>query len=414
VKVLVIGSGGREHALVWKLSQSKHINKIYASPGNAGMAEIAECIDLSPNDVHAITDFVKYEWIDLTIVCSAKFLAAGIADFFEREGRKILGPRKKAAHVGLSRVFAKKLLRLYGIPTAEYKVFTSHLHAKDYIRLKGAPIVIKTDGCPEGTGCFLVSTTEEATNILKLIMEDRIFGDAGKHVVIEEQLRGERLSFVALTDGKTITPLTSLRIYRGNDTNPDAIGMGAYSPVYSVKKELETNILGKIMGPLIEAFHSEGINHRGFISADLVVDEEKAHVFELNCCLGDLESQTALPRLKTDFVDMVLAVTEERLADVDIEMEENPTVCIASALEGYPKSRNGAIISGLEKIKAMKDVIVFHENTSFSDSEIVASSGRAIDITAFGKDLEDAKTKAYRAMREIRFDGMYYRKDIGT
>jgi phosphoribosylamine---glycine ligase len=206
VKVLVIGGGGREHALVWKLSQSKHINKIYASPGNAGIAEIAECIDLSPNNFSAIVDFVRYEWIDLTIVCSEKLLAEGIVDFFDREGRRILGPDRKAAQAGLSRVFAKNLMRLHGIPTPGYKVFTSYLQALDYIRLKSAPIVIKTDGRSAGNDSFFASTTDEAMNVLKLIMEDGIFGEDGRQVVIEEQLAGERVSFLALTDGKTLPP----------------------------------------------------------------------------------------------------------------------------------------------------------------------------------------------------------------
>ena len=414
MKVLVIGGGGREHALVWKLSQSRHVSKIYSSPGNAGMAEIAQCIDLSPNNFNAIVDFVKYEWIDLTIVCSEKFLAQGIVDFFEREGHRILGPDRAAAQVGLSRVFAKNLMRLHGIPTAEYKVFSSYLHAQDYIRLMGAPIVIKTDGRSEENGSFLATTTEEAKNILKLIMEDRIFGEAGRHVIIEERLSGERVSFVALTDGKVVTPLTSLYIYRGDEISPNTIGMGAYSPVYRVKEELKAYIMEKIMEPLLKAFHSEGINHKGFISADLVVHEEGARVFELSCCLKDLESQTILPRLKTDFIDMVSAVTGERLSDAGIEMEQNATVCIVSATEGYSKSRDGLALSGLEKIKTMKDVVAFHENTSFNDSGIVTTGGRVICVAASGKDPEDAKVKAYQAMEEIHFEGMYYRKDIAN
>ncbi len=412
MKVLVIGGGGREHALVWKLSQSKHINKIYSSPGNAGIAEIAECIDLSPNNFSAIVDFVRYEWIDLTIVCSEKLLAEGIVDFFDREGRRILGPDRRAAQVGLSRVFAKNLMRLHGIPTPEYKVFASYLHALDYIRLKSVPIVIKTDGRSVKDGSFLASTTEEATNILKLIMEDRVFGDDGRHVVIEEQLGGERFSFLALTDGKTVTPFTSLYIYRGDETGSNMMGMGAYSPVYRVKKELKAYIMEKIMEPLLKAFHSEGINHKGFISADLIVNEEKVHVFELNCCLKELEAQTVLPRLKTDLIDMVSAVMEERLSGTEIEVEQNATVCIVGAAERYPKSPNGVAISGLETIKMMKEVIAFHENTSFDDSNIVTPGGGVICITAVGKDPEDAKVKAYDAIEKIHFDGIYYRKDI--
>jgi len=414
VKVLVIGSGGREHALVWKLSQSKHVNKIYASPGNAGIAELAECIDLSPNNFSAIVDFVRYEWIDLTIVCSEKLLAEGIVDFFDREGRRILGPDRKAAQAGLSRVFAKNLMRLYGIPTPEYKVFTSYLQALDYIRLKSAPMVIKTDGRSAGNDSFLASTTDEAMSVLKLIMEDGIFGDDGRQVVIEEQLGGERLSFLALTDGKIVTPLTSLSIYRGDETGSHMMGMGAYSPVYGGDKELKAYIMEKIMEPLLRAFHSEGIKHKGFISADLIVNEGKAHVFELNCFLKELEAQTVLPRLKTDIIDMVSAVLEERLSGIEIEVEQNATVCIVAAAERYPESPDGIAISGLEAIKMMQEVSAFHENTSFNGPDIVTPGGGVICITATGKDPEDAKVKAYDAIEKIHFDGVYYRKDIAN
>jgi phosphoribosylamine--glycine ligase len=412
VKVLVIGGGGREHALAWKLAQSKHVNKIYASPGNAGIAELAECIDLSPNNFSAIVDFVRYEWIDLTIVCSEKLLAEGIVDFFDREGRRILGPNRKAAQVGLSRVFAKNLMRLHGIPTPEYKVFTSYLHALDYIRLKSVPIVIKTDGRSVENNSFFASTTDEAMNILKLIMEDRVFGDDGRHVVIEEQLVGERISFLAFTDGKTVAPFTSLYIYRGDETGSNMMGMGAYSPVYRFNKELRAYIMEKIMEPLLRAFHSEGIKHKGFISADLIVNDEKAHVFELNCCLKELEAQTVLPRMNTDLIDMVSAVMEERLSGTEIEVEENASVCIVGAAERYPKSPNGVAISGLETIKMMEDVIAFHENTFFDGSNIITPGGGVICVTATGKDPDDAKVKAYDAIEKIHFDGVYYRKDI--
>lgn len=412
MKVLVIGGGGREHALVWSLSKSKHVNKIYSSPGNAGIAELAECVDLSPNNFNAVVDFVKYEWIDLTIVCSEKLLAEGIVDVFEREGRSILGPDKAAAQFGVSRVFAKNLMRLHGIPTAEYKVFSSYLQAQDYIRLKSAPIVIKTDGRSERDGSFLASTADEATNILKLIMEDGFFGDAGRYVIIEEQLTGDRLSFLALTDGKTVTPLTSLYADREDETGPSATVMGGCSPGYRVNEDLKAFVMEKIMDPLRKAFRSEGINHKGFISADLIVNRDRAHVFELNCCLTGLEAQTVLPRLRTDFVDMVSAVAGERLSDSAIEMEQNEAVCIASAMEGNPISTKGITISGLGIIKALKDVVVFHENTSFSNSEIVTHGGKVICVTATGKDLKDAKAKAYQAIEKIHFEGMHYRKDI--
>jgi phosphoribosylamine--glycine ligase len=412
VKVLVIGDGGTEHAVIWKLSQSKHIDKIYSSPGNAGIAEIAECIDISPNNFSSLIDFVKYDWIDLTIVCSEKFIAKDIVSLFEREGCRILGPDRTSAQVRLSRVSAKNLMRLHRIPTAEYKVFSSYLHAQDHVRLKGAPIVIKPDGYFEGSGCFVSSTVEEAIGNLRLIMEDRIFGDAGRRVIIEENLEGERLTYVALTDGKAILPLTSLYIYRDNELSSGAAG--AYSPVPMVKEEIESYITEKIMGSLLRAFYSEGIKYKGFISADLVVNKGKAHVFELNWCFGDLEAQTILPRLKTDLTDLVLAVNEEKLCDTAIEWEHNASVCIAGFSKGHPaESGEGIIVSGLEKIKTMKDVFAFHDNTSFNNSDVITPGGKIISITAAGKNIEDAKTKAYNAIEKIHVEGMHYRDDIG-
>ena len=417
MKVLVIGGGGREHALVWKLSQSKHINKIYCCPGNAGIAEIAECIDISPDNLSAIIDFVKYEWIDLTIVCSEKLLSRGIVDAFEKEGCRILGPNRDAAQLRPSRVFTKNLMRLYRIPIPEYKVFTSYLHAQDYVNLKGAPIVIKVDGFSEDNGVFLASSVEEAVDALKLIMKDKIFGDAGNRVIIEESLKGEKVSFIIVTDGKTIVPLTSLHKYKqifNGDKGLDTAGMGAYSPSPIITGELETIIMEKIMRPALKALNSEGIKYKGILSADLTVDKVRPYVFEFNCCFGDPETQTILPRLKTDFTDMALAIIEERLSDIDIEWRQEASVCIVVSSRGYPgKYQKGVVITGLEKVKAVEDIVVLHAGTSFSNKDIITSGGRVVSITATGADIKGAKIKAYNAVEKISFDGMHYRKDIG-
>lgn len=417
MKALVVGEGAKEHAIVWKLSQSKHINKIYCCPGNAGIAEIAECIDVSPNNFSALVDFVKYEWIDLTIVGSEELISKGFVNALEKEGCRILGPNRTAAELMSSRAFAKNLMRLYRIPTAEYKVFTSYLHAQDYVGLKGVPIVIKPDGFSEESSVFMASTVEEAINALRLIMKDRIFGDAGKRIIIEESLKGEELTFIVLTDGKTIVPLTSVykykRIFNG-DTGSNTAGMGAYSPATIITKELETIIMGKIVRPLLKALNSEGIKYKGVLSADLVVVEGRPYVFEFNCFFGDPETQTILPRLGTDFTDIALAIIEERLSDIDIELRQEASLCIVVSSKGYPgKYRKGAVITGLEKIKTMKDTVVFHAGTSFSNKDIVTSGGRVISITATGTDIRDAKIKAYTAIENIHFKGMHYRKDIG-
>jgi phosphoribosylamine--glycine ligase len=417
MKVLVIGGGGREHALVWKLSQSKHINKIYCSPGNAGIAEIAECIDISPDNFSAIIDFVKYEWVDLTIVGAEELLSRGIVDAFEKERCRILGPNRDAAQLRSSRVFTKNLMQLHRIPIPEYKVFTSYLHAQDYVNLKGAPIVIKVDGFSEDNGVFLASSVEEAVDALKLIMKDKIFGDAGKRVIIEESLKGEQVSFIIVTDGKTIVPLTSLHKYKqifNGDKGLNTAGMGAYSPSPIITGELETIIMEKIMRPALKALISEGIKYKGILSAGLAVDKARPCVFEFNCCFGDPETQTILPRLKTDFTDMALAIIEERLSDIDIEWREEASVCIVVSSRGYPgKYQKGVVITGLEKVKTMKDIVVFHAGTSFSNKDIITSGGRVVSITATGADIKDAKIKAYDAVEKISFDGMHYRKDIG-
>lgn len=419
MKVLVVGGGGKEHAIVWKLSQSRHVDRIYCCPGNAGISEIAECIDVSPYDFDALIDFVKYEWIDLTIVSTEEPLLKGVGDLFEKEGCKILGPNRAAAQLGASRVFAKDLMRLYGIPTAEYKVFTFYLHAEDYVRLKGTPLVIKADGPVEGDGTFEAFTVEEAIDALRLIMKDRVFGDAGKQVIIEEALKGEEISFMIFTDGKTFAPLAvsknHKRIFDG-DMGATTEGMGAYSPVPVITKQIETAIMGKIMRPLLKALNSEGIQYRGILSADILIDKGNPFVLELDCTFGDPEMQTVLPRLKTDFMEIALVIANERLSDIQniIEWKQEASVCIVVSSRGYPsKYQKGLVISGLEKAKKMKDVIVFHAGTAYNNDDIVTSDGRVVSVSALGADIQDARAKAYRAVEEIFFEGMHYRKDIG-
>jgi phosphoribosylamine--glycine ligase len=418
VKVLVIGGGGKEHAIVWKLSQSRHINRIFCCPGNAGIAEIAECVDVSPNNFRALIDFVKYEWIDLTVVGSEELLSKGIVDTFEKEGCKILGPNKRASQLMSSSVFAKNIMRLHRIPSAEFKVFTSYLHAEDYVRLKGTPIVIKADMPSEDDGEFLAFTLEEAIDALNLIMKDRIFSNSGKRIIIEDSIKGERVSFIILTDGKSIVPLTGLHKYKhllNGDTGPNTLGMGAYSPAPIITKKLEATIMEKIMRPAIKALNSENIIYKGILSADLVIDKGNPYVFEFKCCFCDPETQTILPRIKTDFTDLALAIIEERLSEIYIDWEQGASVCIVISSKGYPgKYQKDAVIKGLEKIRLMNDTVVFHGGTSFLDKDIIASGGRVISITATGTEIKDASTKAYNAVEKIHFEGMHYRNDIGN
>lgn len=395
---------------------SKHVNKIFCCPGNAGIAELAECIDISPNDLSAIIDFVKYEWIDLTIVGSEHLLPPGIVNALEREGCRILGPDRTSLHLRSSRVFVKDLLRLYRIPTPEYRVFSSYLHAQDYIRLKGTPIVIKPAGYSGGNGAFIAYSTDAAEDILKRIMKDRIVSDAGRQVIVEEYLKGKRLSFTALTDSRTVIPLTSLKTYfqerAENFMKSETMVAGACSPAPSFTKESESLIMGMIMRPLLKAFASEGINYRGFFSTDLLIDKNGPKVLDLHFCFGDLEAPTILPRIRTDLIKLTMAVLEEQLSDMALEWEQGSSVCVAM----YSASglQEGSVLKGLTPPIAEDNIFTFHENTSFLDAEYVTAGGRAVCITALGIDLQEARSKAYRATERISFEGMMYRNDIGN
>jgi phosphoribosylamine--glycine ligase len=416
MKVLVIGGGGREHAIVWKLSQSRSVDKIYCCPGNAGIAGIAECINVNQNDFSALLDLVKYEWIDLTIVGPEEPLSKGIVDSFEKEGRKILGPTKAAAQLESSKVFSKDLMKSHGIPTAEYRVFTSYLHAEEYIRFKGTPIVIKADGLAAGKGVFIANTMEEAMEALKVIMKDRAFGDAGDKVIIEDCLKGEEASYMVFTDGKTIVPMVSSqdhkRIFDG-DQGPNTGGMGAYSPAPVMAEETERTVMEKVMKPTIRALRSEGINYKGILYAGLMIDKGIPQVLEFNCRLGDPETQPVLARLKTDLMDIAMAVTEERLSEISIEWKNDPAVCLVMSSAGYPgKYRKGDVITGIDEANAMEGVHVFHAGTAFQNDHVVTAGGRVLGVTALGKDIASARSRAYNAAKKIHFDGMHYRGDI--
>ena len=416
MKVLVIGGGGREHTIVWKLSQSSKVDKIYCCPGNAGISEIAECINIDDNNFEAVANFVKYEGVDLTIVGPEAPLSKGIVDVFERNGRKILGPNSKAAQLEGSKVFSKDLMKRYGIPTAEYKVFTSYLHAEDYVRMKGAPIVIKADGLAAGKGVIMAKTVDEAIAGLKLIMKDKAFGEAGNRVVVEECLDGEEASFMAFTDGKTILPMVSSqdhkRVFDG-DQGPNTGGMGAYSPAPVITPELESVIMEKIMRPTVNGLQSEGIKYKGILYAGLMIKDNKPYTLEFNCRLGDPETQPVLSRLKTDLTDIALAIADERLSGINLEWKPEVSVCVVAASKGYPGAyEKGKVIKGLDDAGKMDDVVVFHAGTAFNKNKIVTAGGRVLGVTALGKDIKDAKEKAYKAIEKIHFSGMHYRKDI--
>lgn len=417
MKVLVIGSGGREHALVWNLRQSPRVDKIFCAPGNAGISEIAECLTIKAEDIDALLNFAKYEWIDLTVVGPEVPLTKGIVDAFRKEGRRIFGPDKSGAQLEGSKVFAKEFMRKYGIPTAEYKTFTSYLHAEEYVRLKGSPIVIKADGLAAGKGVFVVETVEEAINALKLIMKEKVFGSAGNKIVVEQCLKGEEASFMVLTDGKTVVSLATSQDHKtifDNDKGPNTGGMGAYSPAPIITKKLKIDIKDSIIDPLIKGLDKERINYRGVIYVGLMICNGKPYVLEFNCRFGDPEAQPVLMRLKTDLFDVMKATAEARLKNITLSWKTDASVCVVLASQGYPGSyEKGKIIKGLDSLKNRNDVMVFHAGTGINNGEFIASGGRVLGVTALGKNIETAKNNAYKAIDNIHFDGMHYRKDIG-
>jgi phosphoribosylamine--glycine ligase len=418
MKVLVIGGGGREHALVWKLSQSPRVDKIFCAPGNAGISEIAECVDIKGDDIDALLDFVKYEWIDLTVVGPEVPLTAGVVDAFVKEERRIFGPDAQGARLEGSKIFAKDFMRKYGIPTAEYKTFSSYLDAEEYVRLKGAPIVVKADGLAAGKGVILAESVDEAVDSLKLIMKDKAFGDAGDKVVVEQCLRGEEASFMILTDGKTVVPLATSQDHKqifDDDKGPNTGGMGAYSPAPVVTESLQRDIMKSVINPMLKGLSRERINYRGVIYVGLMICEGKPYVLEFNCRFGDPEAQPILTRLESDLFELLKTAAEGKLKDEKVFWKEDASVCVVLSSKGYPGSyEKGKAIKGLDAFKNSKDVFVFHAGTTIKNGEIVTSGGRVLGVTALGKDIKAAQENVYSATKKITFEGMHYRTDIAN
>ena len=416
MKILVIGGGGREHAIVWKLSQSRLVDRIYCAPGNAGISELAECIDINPGNFDALVDFVKYEWIDLTIVGPEEPLARGLVDAFQKEGRKVMGPDKKGAMIEASKSFSKDFMRRYGIPTAEYKVFTSYLQAEDHVRLKRFPLVIKADGLAAGKGVFVVDSMDEAVDALRLIMKEKAFGRAGDRVIVEACLHGEEASFMAFVDGNTIVPMPSSQDHKrilDGDKGPNTGGMGAYSPAPVITEALQSEVMEKVMRKALRGFRSEGINYKGVLYAGLMIDGGVPYVLEFNCRMGDPETQPVLARLDSDFAEIALAIADGKLSDTQIKWKDEASVCVVIASGGYPgKYEKGIPITGLDEAKKTEGVTVFHAGTAFNDNTVVTSGGRVLGVTAVGKDISTARERAYAACGKIHFKGMHYRKDI--
>lgn len=418
MKVLVVGSGGREHALVWKIRQSDRVKQIFCAPGNAGIQRMAECVDISASDIDALVTFAKNEKIDLTVVGPELSLTAGIVDAFEAEGLRIFGPTEKAAILEGSKVFTKEFLAKYNIPSADFKVFTSRKKAKKYIDKCGAPIVVKADGLAAGKGVIVASTVDEAKEAVDLIMKDKAFGEAGNKLIVEECLQGEEASFIAFTDGKTILPLPTSQDHKAvfdGDKGPNTGGMGAYSPAPIVTEKIADYVMEHVMLPTIQGMEKEGRPYKGMLYAGLMINGDDVNVLEFNCRFGDPEAQPLLMRLKSDVVDIFEAAIDERLDQVEMKIDPRPTVCVVMASGGYPgKYDTGKAIRGYKKASGVRGVVVFHAGTAIRNGRVSSAGGRVLGVTAVGKDLETAIGNAYKATAMISWTGAFYRKDIGA
>ena len=418
MKVLVIGSGGREHALVWKIMQSPKVSQIYCAPGNAGISKLAQCINIDADSIEKLVDFAQEEKIDLTVVGPELALSKGIVNEFNKQGLRIFGPSREAAEIESSKVFSKYLMKKYNIPTANYDVFQNSEKALDYIKKQTFPLVIKADGLAAGKGVFIVENLVQARDALDALMEEIQFGEAGRQVIIEEFLEGEEVSILAFCDGKTVIPMVPSQDHKkifDNDQGPNTGGMGAYSPVPFYPDELEKRVLEEILKPTVKGLQREGKEYKGVLYAGLILTKEGPKVLEFNARFGDPETQVILPRLKTDLIDILNAVIENTLHQINIEWEDTAAVCVVVASGGYPgKYQKGKVICGLERLEKMKNIIAFHAGTKFQDNQVITSGGRVLGITSWDNTISKAKEKAYKGVEKIYFEDMYYRKDIAA
>jgi len=416
MKVLVIGGGGREHALVWKISQSPKVKKIYCAPGSAAIGEFAELVAIGPEQIDRLADFAAKEKIDLTVVGPELPLTLGITDLFEERGLRIFGPNREAAQLEGSKAFAKEILRDNAIPTAAFATFTDAALAKNFIAKQKTPIVVKADGLAAGKGVLICATRAEADAAVDEILLGKAFGPAGEKVVIEEFVDGEEASFMVLTDGDHILPLASSQDHKrvfDNDEGPNTGGMGAYSPAPVVTPEVHRRILHEILAPLLAGLKKKNIRYRGVIYVGLMITQDGPTVLEFNARFGDPECQPIMMRLKSDLVELMEAVIDGRLNEAQARWHDDAAVCVVLAAAGYPGAYDkGKEILGLEKLRDWSNGFVFHAGTTKDNGRWVTSGGRVLGVTARGKSAADAVREAYRAVGEISWDGMHYRKDI--
>lgn len=416
MKILIIGSGGREHTLVWKISSSPLVKKIYCAPGNAGISQLAECTPISETDINGLLKFADEKQIDLTIVGPETPLAMGIVDLFSSQGLQIFGPSKKAAELESSKSFAKYLMEKYHIPTAAYQAFDRYHEARKYLDSIAIPIVIKADGLAAGKGAIVCFEREEAQEALNKIMVQRVFGEAGNKVVIEEYLKGQEASVLAFTDGVNVLSLVPAQDHKpifDGDKGPNTGGMGAYAPAILINDLTLQIIQKKILEPAVKGMALENRPYKGVLYAGLMITAQGPKVVEFNCRFGDPETQVILPLIQNDIVPILNACINGKAFDVKIETAHKYSVCVVMASGGYPGSyEKGKQILGLD-YQFDNEVVIFHAGTKFVDGKYVTNGGRVLGITALGNNIREAIKRAYTAVGKIAFDGAYYRKDIG-
>jgi phosphoribosylamine--glycine ligase len=416
VKILVVGSGGREHALAWKLAESPEVDRIFCAPGNAGTEEIGENVSIRASELSELVRFAKENRIGLTVIGPDDALAAGIVDLFEAEGLRVFGPNQKAAQLEASKIFAKELMSAEKIPTAEARTFSSNKEALDYCGEVTLPVVIKADGLALGKGVITAHDRENARQAVQAMMEERVFGEAGRRIIIEECLRGSECSVHALVSGESFRMLATARDHKralDGDEGPNTGGMGAVSPADNWNTEREREFADSIMQPLLHGLTRNGRMFRGLLFPGLMITNKGLRVLEFNCRFGDPETQAILPRLKSDLVSLLMATIEGGLEDVTIEFDSRTAVTVILASAGYPgKYNTGKRIEGLENAASLPEVRIFQAGTKRQDGKIVTSGGRVLAITALGESVTEARERAYDAIRQIHFEGCHFRRDI--
>lgn len=417
MNILIIGSGGREHALAWKISQSPKVKNVYCAPGNIGISKYATCVQINVNSVYKLLDFAMDMKIDLTIVGPEGPLSEGIVDLFEKYDLKVFGASKDAARIESSKSFAKNLMNKYGINTAEGETFTNFEDAKEYLTGKDFPLVVKADGLAAGKGVIICNTLGESLSALDKIMKKKEFGGAGEKVVIEEFLEGEEASFMVLTDGETILPLPSSQDHKAllnGDKGPNTGGMGAYSPAPILSPTIKKKVMDNVMYPIIEAMNKEGCPYKGVLYAGLMINKGEIKVLEFNARFGDPEAQATIVRIDSDIVPLMEAVVNNKLKYCKIHISGKSSVCIVMASQGYPgEYKKNLPIFGLKELDSFGDTTIFHAGTNVLDGHVVATGGRVLGVTVLGNTLKETIDKAYRTVSNVHWENVYYRTDIG-